>query len=112
MAQTETEYLGYHISRDGIQPQEKKIQGILNLQQPKTLKQLKSLLGMVQYYRDMWPRRSHILAPLTAASSSKNRKKFLWTSAMNKAFIEIKKGHGPRNLVGLPRLFQTLPVIH
>ena len=53
LAQTETEYLGYHISRDGIKPQHKKIQGILNLQAPKTLKRLKSLLGMVQYYRDM-----------------------------------------------------------
>ena len=57
---------------------------------------------MVQYYRDMWPRRSHILTPLTSASSTKNRKKFLWTSAMNKAFIEMKKVMAQETLLAFP----------
>ena len=102
LVQTETEYLGYHISRDRIKPQHKKIQGILNLQAPKTLKQLKSLLWMVQYYRDMWPKRSHILAPLTSASSTKNKKKFLWTSTMQRAFNEMKKVIAQETLLAFP----------
>ena len=68
-------------------PQQKKIQAILALKPPTTLKLNKSLLGMVQYYRDMWPKRSHVLAPLTDANSIKNKKKFKWTEMMDKDFI-------------------------
>ena len=61
----ETEYLGYVLSRDGIKPQPKKVQAILALTLPQNIKQLRRFLGMVQYYRDIWARRSEILAPLT-----------------------------------------------
>eukprot|EP00804_Cyclotella_cryptica_P027451 CCRYP_008864-RA/>CCRYP_008864-RA protein AED:0.29 eAED:0.29 QI:0/0/0/1/1/1/2/245/709 len=61
----ETEYLGYVLSRDGIKPQPKKVQAILALTPPQNVKQLRRFLGMVQYYRDIWARRSEILAPLT-----------------------------------------------
>ena len=61
----ETEYLGYVLSRDGIKPQPKKVQAILALTPPQNVKQLRRFLGMVQYYRDIWARRSEILGPLT-----------------------------------------------
>ena len=73
-SKTEIKYLGYIVTRDGIKPQLKKVETILNIKVHSSIKQLKSLLGMVQYYRDMWPKRSNILAPLTEASSSKNKK--------------------------------------
>eukprot|EP00804_Cyclotella_cryptica_P003898 CCRYP_015755-RA/>CCRYP_015755-RA protein AED:0.38 eAED:0.40 QI:0/0/0/1/0/0/2/0/465 len=50
---------------DGIKPQPKKVQAILALIPPQNVKQLRRFLGMVQYYRDIWARRSEILAPLT-----------------------------------------------
>jgi cleavage and polyadenylation specificity factor subunit 1 len=49
----ETEYLGYVLSSDGIKPQQKKVQAILALTPPQTVKQLRRFLGMVQYYRDI-----------------------------------------------------------
>ena len=61
----ETEYLGYVLSRDGLKPQPKKVQAILALTPPQNVKQLRRFLGMVQYYRDIWARRSEILAPFT-----------------------------------------------
>ena len=44
---------------------------------------------MVNYYRDMWMRRSHILAPLNAM----NRKgvKWNWTEKEQTAFDNIKR---------------------
>jgi hypothetical protein len=42
---------------------------------------------MVTYYRDMWPRRSHILAPLTDLLGTKN---FVWGDAQAKAFTQMK----------------------
>jgi Reverse transcriptase (RNA-dependent DNA polymerase) len=64
-ATTSFEYLGYHITTSGIRPLTSKVEAIQRLKPPKTLKQLRSLLGLINYYRDMWKRRSHILSPLT-----------------------------------------------
>jgi hypothetical protein len=61
----EIEYLGYILTREGIKPQPKKVQAILTLNPPTNVKELRHFLGMVQYYRDMWARRSEMLAPLT-----------------------------------------------
>eukprot|EP00804_Cyclotella_cryptica_P023648 CCRYP_011963-RB/>CCRYP_011963-RB protein AED:0.40 eAED:0.67 QI:0/0/0.2/1/0/0/5/139/556 len=57
----ETEYLGYRWYKTTT----KKVQAILALTPPQNVKQLRRFLGMVQYYRDIWARRSEILAPLT-----------------------------------------------
>jgi hypothetical protein len=61
----ETEYLGYILSRDGIKPQLKKIEAILAIKPPTKVKELRRFLGMVQYYRDLWAKRSEMLVPLT-----------------------------------------------
>ena len=82
------EYLGFWLTRDGIQPQPKKVEAIQRLQPPKTKRQLRHFLGMVNYYRDMWRRRSHVLAPLTAMCSEKS--KFIWGPEQQKAFDEAK----------------------
>jgi Reverse transcriptase (RNA-dependent DNA polymerase) len=65
-ARTELEYLGYWLTRQGIQPQPKKGEAILRLSAPQNWRQLSHFLGMVNYYRDMWQCRSHLLAPLSA----------------------------------------------
>ena len=89
------EYLGYWITRSGIKPLEKKVQAILNLEPPKNVKQTRSLLGIVQYYRDIWEKRSHILAPLTELTrepkDKKKRKKFVWGEEQQQAFNNLKK---------------------
>ncbi len=49
---------------------------------------------MVNYYRDMWPHRAHILAPLTektgAPKKGTKQPKFVWTEAMQTAFKRMK----------------------
>jgi hypothetical protein len=60
------EYLrqGYWITRQGIQPISNKVEinAILNIKVPKTRKELRQFIGTVNYYRDMWFRRSELLA--------------------------------------------------
>ncbi len=61
----EIEYLGYKLTREEIEPQPKKVQAIIALNPPDNVKELRHFLGMVQYYWDMWARRSEMLAPHT-----------------------------------------------
>ena len=76
---------------DGVKPNPKKIQGIMDLTKPQTAKEMKSLIRMIQFYRDMWKRHSHILSPLIDASSGKQGKtKIKWTPAMDEAFTQAK----------------------
>jgi hypothetical protein len=58
------EYLGYWITRQGIQPIRNKVErkAILNIKEPKTRKELRQFIGIVNYYRDMWFCRSELLA--------------------------------------------------
>lgn len=92
---TEIEYLGYMITPTGIKPIPKKIEAIIRLQRPKTVKQLKSFLGMVNFYRDTWAKRSHILAPLSDLISelgAKNKhKRLTWKAIHEQAFQEAKR---------------------
>jgi hypothetical protein len=62
----EIELLGYILTGDGIKPQSNKVQTILAIQPPTGVRQLQHILGMVQYYYDIWARWSKMLAPLTS----------------------------------------------
>jgi hypothetical protein len=65
-AQEELEYLGYWLTRRGLQPQPKKVEAISRLTPPKMKHQLQHFLGMVNFHCNMWRMRSHKLAPLSA----------------------------------------------
>jgi hypothetical protein len=83
------EYLGYWISWSGIQPIPKKVEAITNMVRSTTREELRRFIGVVNYYREMWVRRSELLAPLTSMTS-KNAK-FNWTDEHQKLFENIKK---------------------
>ena len=86
---SELEYLGYWITRQGIQPLPKKVTAILQIAAPKTKRELRRFIGMVNYYRDIWIRRSDILTPLTKLVSK--TVKWIWTEEQQKAFDMMKK---------------------
>ncbi len=44
-------------------------------------------MALLTFYCDMWPRRSHIMAPLTALTG---KSQFLWTSIRQEAFEQLK----------------------
>src|SRR5210317_1214655 len=88
-AKTELEYLGYYLTRKGIRPLNKKVSAINNLDTPKNRKGLRKFIGMVNYYRDLFPKRSETLAPLSALTSKTVRWK--WTEVHTKAFEDMKQ---------------------
>ena len=86
----EIDYLGYIVTPTGMQPNPKKIKAIQALERPRTVTEVRKLIGMVQYYRDLWPRRSHILEPFTALSAGKKGTKIKWTEELETAFQAVK----------------------
>ena len=82
----EIPYLGYVITREGIKHDPKKVQGIMDLDRTYNTNEAQELIGMVHYYRDMWPRRSHILYPLTEADSGPKGRKILRNGALESYF--------------------------
>ncbi len=74
---------------------------MLALALPRNVKELRRFLGMIQYYRDLWARRSNILAPLTSligecgqikVTKSIGTKKvpWYWAEVHQKAFDDVK----------------------
>jgi hypothetical protein len=77
------------------------MQAILVIKPPTGVKQLRHFLGMVQYYRDLWARRSDMLAPLTSlvgecgqtkTTKAKGTKKVPWhlDEVHQRAFNHVK----------------------
>ena len=62
------------------------------MNRPKNVTQMRAFIGCVNYYRDMWPKRSHILAPLTDHIGSNRTKTapIIWNKEMEKAFKQMK----------------------
>ena len=103
---TEMEYLGFWVTGTGIRPINKKVKAIVNMTPPKNMKQMRAFIGVINYYRDMWARRSHILHPLTALTSPKV--KFKWTSVEQKSFDKIKRTVAHDTLLTYPYLINAL----
>ncbi len=71
------------------------------LNPPKRVKELRRFLGMVQYYRDMWAKRSEMLAPPTylvgecretkaTKKTGTKKKPYKWKSIHQQAFDNVK----------------------
>lgn len=63
---SEVEYLGFIVSSEGIKTNPKKVEAIKNFPYPKTLKDLRSFLGMSGFYRRFIKDYAKLAKPLTA----------------------------------------------
>ena len=88
-AQTEMEYLVFWVTQTGIWPINWQVGAIVNMTLPDTTKYFPAFRDIVNYYRDLWARLSHLLNPLTALTSSNVQ--FKWTATEQKAFDGIKR---------------------
>ena len=107
--QTETEYLGFWVSNNGLRPLSHKVEAIKSIDVPTKLCDVWRFVGLVNYYRYMWRKRAHTLSPLTKLFSMKV--KFKWKDIENNAFAAMTKIVGLDVLLSYPN-FIIFKIIH
>ena len=83
------DYLGRIISADGLQPSPSKIKAIQDAPAPRNVSQLRSFLGMVNYYGKFLHQLSTLLAPLYQLLQQKSR--WHWGKEQQDAFTHVKQ---------------------
>ena len=82
-------FLGYVVSKAGIEVDPAKIEAVAQWAQPKNVTEIRSFLGLAGYYRRFVEGFSKIALPLTALT--RKGQKYIWSEACEKSFQELKK---------------------
>ncbi|UYV78594.1 hypothetical protein LAZ67_16002094, partial [Cordylochernes scorpioides] len=85
----EIQYLGHLIKEDGIRPLDDKIQGLQKAKSPTNVSELRSFLGLVNYYGKFIPNLPELLEPLHKLL--KKNSCWKWTGECEEAISECKK---------------------
>ena len=83
------EYLGHCISAEGAHTTKEKTQAMLEAPEPKNLQELRSFLGLLNYYGKFIPNLASLLHPLHQLL--KKDQKWQWSQKCSEAFVEAKK---------------------
>jgi len=87
--QDQVKYLGHVISRNGIATDPEKITAIQKMKRPTNIKELRSLNGMISYYRRFYPDFADIIRPLHTLL--KKHQKFKWNDECENAMQKLKE---------------------
>lgn len=101
----EVSFLGYKVCSDGIAPLSEKIQVICGFPQPKTSKEPRQFLGMINFSRVCMPKAAITQAPLTdmLCGDLKGKAPINWTPAALVAFTKSKEDLAQAKLIAHPR---------
>jgi len=81
-------YLGFEITRDGYRMTAKRKEAINKIAVPKNRKELRSFVGMINYFHDFVPNFSVTCKPLFAAATGKTA--LVWSDELNTVFELVK----------------------
>ncbi len=83
------EYCGHVIDKDGLHKSPDKVQAISEAPQPQNVTQVRSYLGLINYYHKFLPNLSTVVHPLNRLLEG--ARKFDWTSECEEAFKKSKE---------------------
>ncbi|GFO36666.1 polyprotein [Plakobranchus ocellatus] len=100
----EINFLGHVVSHGLIKPDPQKTEKILNLQRPKTKKDVRKICGLANYYRRFIPFFANIMAPLTNLTRASFPNTVNWTAECERAFNGLKQAMSSNPVLILPDL--------
>lgn len=93
-------FLGHVVSEEGVKPHPGNIIKIVQWTRPKTVKEVKHILGMGSYYRRFVKGYAALAKPLTELT--RKGKKFIWTDKCEQAFEDLKQALVSTEIMGHP----------
>ena len=88
----EVDFLGHHLRASAlgtvIEPMQSKVEAVANWPIPATTAELRSFLGLANFYRDFVQGFSSLAAPLTALTGQ--RVPFMWSEQHQNSFVSLK----------------------
>ena len=84
------EYLGFEVGEGRLSVPEARIKSIPSITLPQTIKQLRSFLGTVRYYRRFIPQFASHSSVLTPATVMGMPKQLSWSSCMHTSFSHLR----------------------
>lgn len=105
---TEVEFLGHFVSQKGIRTDPRKVKAIEDWPQPRTVSELRSFLGLANYYRRFVRNFTGIAMPLTALLKKEFAavKTLPWGPAEAEAFASLKQALVSAPVISAPDFSQ------
>ena len=88
-AQASVNYLGFIVSSKGVLPDPAKLAAVDSFPVPKSVKEVRSFLGLCNYYRRFVEKFASIASPLNRLT--RKDVSFVWTPECEEAFVELKR---------------------
>jgi len=99
----ETQYLGRVVSAGGIKADPEKLSAIASWPRPEDMKEVRSFLGFVSYYRDFIADFARLAVPLQNLVVTSKKIKFVWGDAQEDAFLGLKRAFTQTPVLRYPR---------
>ena len=87
---SEVPYLGHIVGIHGLKKDPQYVENVMNYPRPRTVRQIREFLGLVNFQRKFIPKCSELAAPLSSLTGGKSNQKVDWTEAMEQAFYKLK----------------------
>ena len=97
-------FLGHEVGKGLLKPMSENITKIINIKVPKTKKQVRGIVGLVNYYAKFIPNISTILIPLYKLTEKGMPEKVSWTDECQSAIAHIQTRLNASPLLILPDL--------
>lgn len=110
-AQSEVEFLGYMVCADGVRPLPSRVSAITNFERPKTVKDLRRFLALVNGYKRFIRQATDMQAPLRElipGNKKNDTRKIEWNDRAEKAFTECKTVLAEATLLHYPDSLKPL----
>ena len=85
----EVTFCGYRVSQDGVKPMEKNVKAVLEAPEPTNISELKSFLGMINYYQNYLPALATVVEPIHKLL--RKDAPWNWENEQQQAFETAKK---------------------